>query len=309
MQWEVDIGEGLVKAKLKAVYYYGKTESPRGLLLGIGNCLNASCKLNLFRQWHLDASGETELEKSYKKELIAYYDLYYARINHHQAPDMSIPRSGLNSRSKHLYSARQRAVIQSEALAYIETDSQIEPPDPDAQATDPTREACPAGIFYEANILKWRKVNAGRFCNLAPMASDILTVEEGSVGVDRALSMARQVIPYRRSRRKSITIQSSMLVKSYDNQELRRELAVSVTGRGGAGFHSSSPPLTRNPGGYFSGNHLPALSGAHSHAFPGRGPICYHLFLTGTRLGYEWGGGLSGDRGREWGKRHHPPGV
>jgi len=36
MQWKVDICEGLVKAKLKAASYYGKTESPRGLLFGIG---------------------------------------------------------------------------------------------------------------------------------------------------------------------------------------------------------------------------------------------------------------------------------
>jgi len=68
---------------------------------------------------------------------------------------MSIPRSGLNSRSKHLYSSRHKAVILSEALAYIETDSEIEPPEPDAEATDPTRQACPAGIFYKANILDW----------------------------------------------------------------------------------------------------------------------------------------------------------
>jgi len=67
MQWKVDIREGLVKAKLKAGSYYGKTQSPRGLLFGIGTCLNPYCKLNLFREWDLDASGETEYEKSYKK--------------------------------------------------------------------------------------------------------------------------------------------------------------------------------------------------------------------------------------------------
>jgi len=71
MQWKVDIPEGLLKAKLKAASYYGKTESPRGLLFGIGTCLNPYWKLNLFREWDLDASGETEYEKSYKKEFIA----------------------------------------------------------------------------------------------------------------------------------------------------------------------------------------------------------------------------------------------
>jgi len=43
MQWKVDIREGLVKAKLKAASYYGKTESPTGLLVGIGTCLNPYC--------------------------------------------------------------------------------------------------------------------------------------------------------------------------------------------------------------------------------------------------------------------------
>jgi len=83
---------------------------------------------------------------------------------------------------------------------------------------------------------------------------------------------------------------------------------VFVTGRGGAGFHSPDPALTRGRGGMF--RVIPALppSGAHPHSFPGRGPVCYHLFLTGTRLGYGWGGGLSGDRGRECRKRHPAPG-
>jgi len=224
MQWNVDIREGLVQAKLKAASYYGKTESPRGLLFGIGTWLNPYCKLTRFREWDLDVSGETEYEKSYKKEFIAYCDLYYTPINN-QAPDMSIPQSGRNSWSKHLYSSRHRAVILSEAQAYIETDSEIEPPEPDAEATDPTCEACPAGIFYEANILKWWKVNAGRFPNLARIARDILAVQGGSVGVEWVFSMARNAIPYRLSQLKSSTIRYSMLVKSYKKEELRREPA------------------------------------------------------------------------------------
>jgi len=224
MQWKVDIREGLVRAKLKAASFYDKSESPRGLLFGIGTCLNPYCKVNLVREWDLNASRETEYEKSYKKEFIAYDDLYYAPINN-QARDMSIPRSGLNSRSNHLYSSSHRAVILREALAYIETDSEIEPPKPDVEATDPTGEACPAGTFYEANILDWRKVNAGRFPNLARMAREILAVQGSSVGVERVFSMPRDVIPYRRSQLKSSTIRSSMLVKSYKNEELRRELA------------------------------------------------------------------------------------
>jgi len=108
---------------------------------------------------------------------------------------------------------------------YLETNSEIEPPVSDTQVTDPTPEACPAGTFHKANILEWWKVNPGRFPNLARMARDILAVQGGSVGVERVFSMAGDGIPYRRSRLKSSTIRSSMLVKSYQNEELRRELA------------------------------------------------------------------------------------
>jgi len=60
---------------------------------------------------------------------------------------MSIPPSGPNSRSKHLYSSRHKLVILRETLAYLETDSEIAPPEADAEFTETTREPCPAGIF------------------------------------------------------------------------------------------------------------------------------------------------------------------
>jgi len=148
-----------------------------------------------------------------------YYDRYYAPINE-RVPDMPIARNGLNLRSKHLYSQRHRAVTLRQALAYLQTDSEMELPGPDAEVTDPTPEACPAGIFYEVNVLEWGKVNAGRFANLAQIARDILPLHWGSVGVEQVFSMAKDVIPYRRSQLKSITIQASIHVKSYENAEL-----------------------------------------------------------------------------------------
>jgi len=48
MQWKVNIREGLVKPKLKTASYYGKTESPTGLLFVIRTCLMPYCKLNIF---------------------------------------------------------------------------------------------------------------------------------------------------------------------------------------------------------------------------------------------------------------------
>ena len=70
---------------------------------------------------------------------------------------------------------------------------------PVAEASDSTLEASPAGIHYEANILEWWKVNAGRFPNLSRMARDILAVRGGSIVVGRVFSMARDVIAYQRS--------------------------------------------------------------------------------------------------------------
>jgi len=57
------------------------------------------------------------------------------------------------------------------------------------------------------------------------MARDILAFQRGGVGVERVFSMARDVIPYQCSQLKSITIWSSILEKSYENAELRTELA------------------------------------------------------------------------------------
>jgi len=79
-------------------------------------------------------------------------------------------------------------------------------------------------------------------------------------------------------------------------------------GGGGGGFSLARPRPYTGPGGYVSGNPCPAPVRSPPTLIPWTGPVCYHLFLTGTRLGYGWGGGLSGDRGRECGKRHTAPG-
>jgi len=55
----------------------------------------------------------------------------------------------------------------------------------------------------------------------------------------------------------------------------RRCRLVFVTGRGGAGFHSPDPALTRGRGGgMFRVIRALPPSGAHPHSFPGRGPVC-----------------------------------
>ena len=85
----------------------------------------------------------------------------------------------------------------------------------------------------------------------------------------------------------------------WDARRVKAEQLVFVTGGGGAGLHSPRPALTRRLGGIFWVIPTAPLLGAHADLFPGQGPVRYHPFLTGTRPGYGWGGGLSGDRGRE----------
>jgi len=82
---------------------------------------------------------------------------------------------------------------------------------------------------------------------------------------------------------------------------------VFVTGWCGARLHSPDATVTRGRGGHPSGNPLPALVLGPPAFIPWMGPICYHIFLTGTHLGYGRGGGLSGDMGRECRKRHPAP--
>jgi len=67
MQWKVDIREGPVKAKLKATSYYGKMESARGFLFGIGTCLNPYCKLNLFENGILMPVGRLSMRSHIKR--------------------------------------------------------------------------------------------------------------------------------------------------------------------------------------------------------------------------------------------------
>src|SRR5437588_9619942 len=56
------------------------------------------------------------------------------------------------------------------------------------------------------------------------MARDILAVQGGSVGVERVFSMGRDVIPYRRNRLESKSIQATMVVKSYPREELNKDI-------------------------------------------------------------------------------------
>jgi len=78
-------------------------------------------------------------------------------------------------------------------------------------------------------------------------------------------------------------------------------------GSGLGGFSLARPRLYTGPGGICHVIPGPP-SAVHPYSFPGWGHISYNLFLIGTPLGSGWGRGLSGDRGRECGKRHPAPG-
>ena len=73
-------------------------------------------------------------------------------------------------------------------------------------------------------------------------------------------------------------------------------------------FTRQAFPLHRAGEGMFRVMPAPPESGAYLHSLPKRGLVCYHVFLTGTSLGYEWGGGSRGDRARECRKANRAPG-
>ena len=66
---------------------------------------------------------------------------------------------------------------------------------------------------------------------------------------------------------------------------------VFVTGRGRERFHSPGPALTPCRGAIF-----PVIPTRPLHSVPGRGPICYHPFLTGA----VWGMGGAGASAGTW---------
>jgi len=67
MQWKLNIYERLMKAQLKAVSYYGKTESPRGLLFSIRTCLHRDFKLNAFENEILMPVGRLSIRSHIKR--------------------------------------------------------------------------------------------------------------------------------------------------------------------------------------------------------------------------------------------------
>ena len=224
MRWKVDIREALGKAKEKASKYYSKTENPRGLLLALGACLNPYSKLDLFKVWDtMETEGtpspnDNSYTEQYRQLFIQYYNENYRPSLETRAIDDLTPGaiparpSGFNRRSRVPTVRYSRPAERSECLEYIDSENEI---DYQLDSGDP---------LYEPDVLGFWKNNVGRFPNLSRMARDILAVQGGSVGVERVFSMGRDVIPYRRNRLESKSIQATMVVKSYLREELNKDI-------------------------------------------------------------------------------------
>ena len=227
MRWKVDIREALEKARAKAAKYYGKTENPRGLLMALGLCLNPYCKLDLFDDWDqvehdgTPPAGAESYSKKYREMFIQYYNENYRPRLETGPEEVSIggitpARSSRFDRRSRPVSARPcRQTEQNESIEYIDSPPEI----------DFGEKSNSGDLFYEPDILKFWKNNAGRYPNLCRMARDILAVQGGSVGVERMFSMGRDVIPYRRNRLERVSIRATMIVKSYLQKELRKDAA------------------------------------------------------------------------------------
>ena len=195
----MDIREALRKAKEKASKYYSKTEKPRGLLLALGACLNPYLKLDLFKEWDTtEAEGtpspnDNSYTEQYRQLFIQYYNENYRPSLETRATDDLTPGaiparpSSFNRRSRVSTVRYSRPAERSECLENIDSENEI---DYQLDSGDP---------LYELDVLGFWKNNVRRFPNLSKMARDILTVQGGSVGVERVFSMGRDVIPYRQN--------------------------------------------------------------------------------------------------------------
>lgn len=192
--------------------------------MALGVCLNPYSKLDLFEDWDRvehdgtpPANAESYSQK-YREMFIQYYnENYRPRLEIGPEEDLTINitparSSGFGRRSKPLPSRPCQPTKQNESIEYLNS-----PPEIDYEEKKNSGD-----IFYEPDILKFWKDNAGRFPNLSRMARDILAVQGGSVGVERMFSMGRDVIPYRRNRLEKKSIRATMIVKSYLQKELRK---------------------------------------------------------------------------------------
>jgi len=82
---------------------------------------------------------------------------------------------------------------------------------------------------------------------------------------------------------------------------------VFVTGRGGAGFHSQGPALTRGRGGYFSGNPRPAPARGPPALIPWTGPHLLPPIFNGDPSGVWVGRGPERGQGQGMPKKTPRP--
>ena len=73
------------------------------------------------------------------------------------------------------------------------------------------------------NILTYWRIKSRQFPALSQMARDFLAIPLAGVGVERAFSTGRDVVPYRRNRLNADTISNIMICKTHW-RELTREL-------------------------------------------------------------------------------------
>lgn len=210
--WIPEFEKAVTAAEDVLAKYYSKT-GPKGLIYNLATILDPSKKLTLYAKWGR-MPGNSELPRGsgrrvrqpprptyqmyYRSEFEAHYNTHYA---HFIDQVSSSSRDTGEGRVSYLMQRLQQTTEQSDTA------------DPELSRYLNS----PIVLLEDGNPLPWWQANEERFPTLAIMAKDILSVPIASVSTERAFSMARDVIPYRRNRLGPQMIRALMLAKAWDN--------------------------------------------------------------------------------------------
>lgn len=210
VSWVEDLRVAVEAAEATLSKYYSRT-SEKGLIYNLATVLDPSKKLTMYGKWGLMPAGTSTAGTSgsgrrrsaprityqahYRKEFEEYYTTHYAK-----------------------YIDRSSDVAPSDAPSGSYLLQRLQQTTEDADNGDP--EVC---RYLNSRIVKvphgdplpWWKAHQAEFPTLAMMAKDILSIPIASVSTERAFSLARDVIPYRRNRIGNKMIRALMITKSW----------------------------------------------------------------------------------------------
>lgn len=250
----LEVKQAIQSSIAKIQKYYDNTDKERGDLYSFAAILNPTKKLYAFSPPHF----HSEWQNFYRKRFTDYVIDNYSQIPTTQNSPQ--PISGSNSLSSHsatvfdMFKDNQNFDLESDPTADIERELNI------YFNTKPCKPGDSEGSF---KILSWWKANEETLPILTRMAKDIFGTAVTEVGCERAFTIGRDIISYRRCSLSGEMIKRLVISKHYLRQRLKRRtqvlyphlftftagsledalVATSLNAVGEKGNDSDSPPI------------------------------------------------------------------